>query len=124
MSRFRRSPSQLAAVRVRELIAAGHDIVKLTTGEPDFPTPDVAKEAAARVMRENAIGYTPVNGTLEMREAVQGAVPAGTEKLNLKAFEAGWSAFEEEYGSRHAGADTDGVAMPNAAEMDFHRGRA
>ena len=71
MRRFRRSPSQLAAVRVRELVAAGHDIVKLTTGEPDFPTPDVAKAAAARAMRENAIAYTPVNGTLEMREAVR-----------------------------------------------------
>ncbi len=71
MSRFQPSPSQLAAVRVRELIAEGRDIVKLTTGEPDFPTPDHAKEAAIRVMRDNAIAYTPVNGTLEMRQAAQ-----------------------------------------------------
>jgi aspartate aminotransferase len=71
MSRFRPSPSQLAAVRVRELVAEGRDIVKLTTGEPDFPTPEHAKEAAIRVMREDGIHYTPVNGTLEMREAVR-----------------------------------------------------
>ena len=71
MSRFRPSPSQLAAVRVRELLAEGRDIVKLTTGEPDFPTPEHAKEAAIRVMREDAIAYTPVNGTLEMRKAAQ-----------------------------------------------------
>jgi len=71
MSRFQPSPSQLAAVRVRELLAEGRDIVKLTTGEPDFPTPEHAKEAAIRVMREDAIGYTPVNGTLEMREAAR-----------------------------------------------------
>lgn len=71
MSRFRPSPSQLAAVRVRELIAQGRDIVKLTTGEPDFPTPEHAKEAAIAVMRENAIRYTPVNGIPEMRAAAQ-----------------------------------------------------
>jgi aspartate aminotransferase len=71
MSRFRPSPSQLAAVRVRELIAQGHDIVKLTTGEPDFPTPECAKAAAIACMDANEIHYTPVNGTLEMRTAVQ-----------------------------------------------------
>lgn len=71
MSRFQPSPSQLAAVRVRELVAEGHDIVKLTTGEPDFATPDVAKAAAIACMDANEIRYTPVNGTLEMREAVQ-----------------------------------------------------
>ena len=71
MSRFRPSPSQLAAVRVRELLAQGHDIVKLTTGEPDFPTPDIAKHAAIRVMEANAIRYTPVNGLPEMREAAR-----------------------------------------------------
>ena len=72
MSRFRPSPSQLAAVRVRELIAQGHDIVKLTTGEPDFPTPDNAKAAAIACMQANEIRYPPVNGTLEMRQAAQG----------------------------------------------------
>lgn len=71
MSRFRPSPSQLAAVRVRELIAQGREIVKLTTGEPDFPTPDIAKDAAIDCMRSNDIRYTPINGTEEMRRAVQ-----------------------------------------------------
>ncbi len=110
MSRFRRSPSQLAAVRVRELIAAGHDIVKLTTGEPDFPTPEHAKEAALRVMREDAIKYTPVNGTPEMREAVRAkflrdngldydpdqiAVGAGTKQVLFNALMATLSAGDE-----------------------------
>lgn len=71
MRRFRPSPSQLAAVRVRELIAAGRDIVKLTTGEPDFPTPEYAKQAALALMRADDIRYTPVNGTVELRQAVQ-----------------------------------------------------
>lgn len=71
LRRFRASPSQLAAVRVRELIAQGRDIVKLTTGEPDFPTPAVAVEAAIACIQNNEIRYTPVNGTLELRQAVQ-----------------------------------------------------
>jgi 2-oxoglutarate ferredoxin oxidoreductase subunit gamma len=33
------------------------------------------------------------------RDAVKGAVPAGTEELNLKAFDAGWAAFEADYGA-------------------------
>jgi aspartate aminotransferase len=110
MSRFRPSPSQLAAVRVRELIAAGHDIVKLTTGEPDFPTPAHAKEAAIRVMREDAIAYTPVNGTQAMREAAQAkfrrdngldfaldeiTVGAGTKQVLFNALMATVSAGDE-----------------------------
>ena len=71
MHRFKPSPSQLAAVRVRELQAAGRDIIKLTAGEPDFPTPPHAKAAAIEAMERDAIGYTPINGTLAMRQAVQ-----------------------------------------------------
>jgi len=71
MHRFRASPSQLAAVRVRELIAQGRDIVKLTTGEPDFPAPTIATEAAIACIRQNEIRYTPVNGTIDMRKAIQ-----------------------------------------------------
>ncbi len=33
-----------------------------------------------------------------IREAVKASVPAGTEELNLKAFDAGWAYFEKEYG--------------------------
>jgi Pyruvate/2-oxoacid:ferredoxin oxidoreductase gamma subunit len=35
-----------------------------------------------------------------MRQAVQDSVPAGTEELNLRAFDAGWEAFENEYGEQ------------------------
>ncbi len=71
MSRFKPSPSQIASARVRELQAEGRDIIKLTAGEPDFPTPDHAKAAAIEVMDRNEIHYTPINGTLPMREAAR-----------------------------------------------------
>jgi 2-oxoglutarate ferredoxin oxidoreductase subunit gamma len=37
-----------------------------------------------------------------MSDAVTHSVPAGTEELNLRAFNAGWDYFEKEYGSRPA----------------------
>jgi 2-oxoglutarate ferredoxin oxidoreductase subunit gamma len=43
----------------------------------------------------------------QMREAVEASVPRGTEELNLKAFDAGWAYFEEQYG---ADASGDAVA--------------
>ena len=71
MGRFKASPSQIASARVRDMVASGHDIVKLTAGEPDFPTPDNAKFAAIACMDANEIRYTPINGLPEMRQAVQ-----------------------------------------------------
>ncbi|MHC4817867.1 MAG: 2-oxoacid:acceptor oxidoreductase family protein, partial [Planctomycetota bacterium] len=35
-----------------------------------------------------------------MRAAVKASVPPGTEELNLRAFDAGWAAFESDYGKR------------------------
>ena len=46
-----------------------------------------------------ATGLSPREAT---REAVGASVPAGTEELNLRAFDAGWAAFEADYGSRPA----------------------
>ena len=71
MGRFKASPSQMASARVRDMVANGLDIVKLTAGEPDFPTPDNAKAAAIACMDANEIRYTPINGLPEMRQAVQ-----------------------------------------------------
>ena len=71
MGRFKASPSQMASARVRDMVANGLDIVKLTAGEPDFPTPDNAKAAAIACMEANEIRYTPINGLPEMRQAVQ-----------------------------------------------------
>ena len=71
MSRFKPSPSQIASARVRDLQAKGREIIKLTAGEPDFPAPDSAKQAVIELMERNEIQYTPVNGTLALRQAVQ-----------------------------------------------------
>jgi 2-oxoglutarate ferredoxin oxidoreductase subunit gamma len=36
----------------------------------------------------------------QMRRAVEAFVPAGTEELNLRAFDAGWAWYEEHYGGQ------------------------
>ena len=71
MSRFQPSPSQIATARVRDLQAKGHDIVKLTAGEPDFPTPRHVKQAVLDAMEMDNTRYTPINGTLALREAAR-----------------------------------------------------
>ncbi|MCP4648042.1 MAG: pyridoxal phosphate-dependent aminotransferase, partial [bacterium] len=50
--------------------AAGRDIVSLTAGQPDFPTPPAAMDAAARAMAEGKTLYTPSMGIRELRESV------------------------------------------------------
>ena len=70
LDRIQPSPSSMAGQRARELRASGRDIVSLTSGEPDFATPDNVVEAAMRAMREGKTKYTDVGGTPELREAV------------------------------------------------------
>jgi 2-oxoglutarate ferredoxin oxidoreductase subunit gamma len=46
----------------------------------------------------------------QFREAVEASVPTGTEELNLKAFDAGWTYFEEHYGADAASGDVVAAA--------------
>lgn len=57
-----------------ELKAQGVDVINLSVGEPDFPTPKHVKEAAKKAIDENFSFYTPVSGYLSLRKAI-------TEKL-------------------------------------------
>jgi aspartate/methionine/tyrosine aminotransferase len=55
--------------RARELERAGRDVVHLEIGEPDFPTPAHAAEAAFAAIRAGETGYCPAPGITELREA-------------------------------------------------------
>ena len=46
VSRVKLSPNAAAAARAAALAAEGRDIISLTTGEPDFDTPEAIKQAA------------------------------------------------------------------------------
>ncbi|MBW4023427.1 MAG: pyridoxal phosphate-dependent aminotransferase [Proteobacteria bacterium] len=59
------------STRAREMRAAGHDVISLAIGEPDFPTPLVAIEAADRAARDGLTKYPPVEGVPSLKEAVR-----------------------------------------------------
>ena len=58
------------AAKARELKAQGKDIISLSLGEPDFNTPDFIKEAAKKAIDENYSTYPPVDGYIDLKEAI------------------------------------------------------
>ena len=58
------------AAKTRELKAEGKDIIGLSLGEPDFNTPEFIKEAAIQAIRDNYSAYTPVDGYVELKQAI------------------------------------------------------
>lgn len=63
--------SQTAAMtdRASELRAKGRDIISLSVGEPDFPTPPHVIEASKHALDSGQTRYTPIAGTAALREA-------------------------------------------------------
>ena len=58
------------AAKARELKAAGKDIISLSLGEPDFNTPNFIKDAAIEAINQEYNSYTPVDGYVELKEAI------------------------------------------------------
>lgn len=58
------------AAKARELKQQGVDVIGLSLGEPDFNTPDFIKEAAIQAINDNYSSYTPVDGYLELKQAI------------------------------------------------------
>lgn len=56
--------------RVFELKEAGTPIINLSVGEPDFNTPDAAKEGAFEAIRANKTRYDKAPGLIELRQAI------------------------------------------------------
>src|SRR3546814_6149656 len=71
INRIKPSPSSMAGQRTRELRAAGRDIVGLTSGEPDFDTPENVTQAVIRAMSASKTKYTDVGGTPELKAAIR-----------------------------------------------------
>jgi len=58
------------AAKARELKSQGIDIISLSLGEPDFNTPDFIKEAAIQAIHDNYSSYSPVDGYLDLKQAI------------------------------------------------------
>lgn len=75
------------AAEAKRLSASGVDIISLSTGEPDFPTPDVVKQAAIEAIRNNFTYYTHSDGFPALREAVarkfesDNGIPTSAERV-------------------------------------------
>ena len=64
------SPTLAMAAKTRELKAQGKDIIGLSLGEPDFNIPEIIKQAAIEAINQNYSKYSPIDGFLELREAI------------------------------------------------------
>ena len=68
----RLSPSATLAMSQKssELQAQGIDVVNMSVGEPDFPTPQHIKAAAVKAIEENWTKYSPVPGYPDLKKAI------------------------------------------------------
>jgi aspartate aminotransferase len=60
------------AAKARELKGQGKDIISLSLGEPDFNTPEFIKDAAIQAVKDNYSSYSPVDGYLDLKQAICG----------------------------------------------------
>lgn len=72
LQRIQASATLAMTSRVFELKRQGIDVIGLGAGEPDFDTPDFVKEAAIEAIRAGKTKYTNVDGTPELKQAIQG----------------------------------------------------
>ena len=84
-----------------------HPVLK--EGQPAYGVPSTrTAESLGRGLVQNIVmlgffaAVTKLLSRDAVRDAVKASVPAGTEDLNLKAFDAGWNYYEEEFGGKKA----------------------
>ncbi len=70
LARVQPSATIAVSTKARELKAAGHDVIGLGAGEPDFDTPDNIKAAAIEAIRRGETKYTAVDGIAELKSAI------------------------------------------------------
>ncbi|AMO93175.1 degT/DnrJ/EryC1/StrS aminotransferase family protein [Collimonas fungivorans] len=70
LSRIKPSATIAITQKARELAAQGRNVIALSSGQPDFDTPDNIKQAAYDAIRRGETKYTAVAGITELREAI------------------------------------------------------
>ncbi|MCE2760804.1 MAG: pyridoxal phosphate-dependent aminotransferase [Acetobacteraceae bacterium] len=71
LNRVSISASVIMTIKARELAAQGIKVISLASGEPDFPSPPHAIEAAHQAALAGDTKYPPQDGTRRLKEAVQ-----------------------------------------------------
>ena len=67
---IKESPTIAVSDKARRLREAGHDVIGLGAGEPDFDTADFVLRAAKEAMDAGQTRYTAVDGTPAIKEAI------------------------------------------------------
>jgi 2-oxoglutarate ferredoxin oxidoreductase subunit gamma len=93
--------------------------VEIKEGQPTFGVASTRiAEGLGRAIVQNIVmlgffaAVTEIVPREAMREAVAHSVPDGTEELNLRAFDAGYDAFEKEYGKTATSKEEEAVLVP------------
>ncbi|GGM23069.1 aspartate aminotransferase [Paraliobacillus quinghaiensis] len=66
------TPSSTLAItaKAKALKDAGHNVIGLGAGEPDFNTPSYILDAATSAMQEGLTKYTPAGGIVDLKDAI------------------------------------------------------
>ncbi len=70
LSRVKPSPTIAVSTKAQELKAAGHDVIGLGAGEPDFDTPKNIQDAGIAAIRAGKTRYTAPDGIIELKQAI------------------------------------------------------
>src|ERR1700678_527044 len=70
LDRIIASPTLAIRMAAAKLRAEGKDILRVSSGEPDFDTPQHIKDAAIAAIQSGATKYTDTSGTPALRRAV------------------------------------------------------
>jgi aspartate aminotransferase len=70
LQRIRPSATVSITARAQRLREQGRDVIVLSVGEPDFPTPEHVKAAAVAALARNVTKYTPVDGSRPLKDAI------------------------------------------------------
>lgn len=94
----------------------------LKKNQPAFGVPSTRiAESLGRTIIQNIVmlgfftAVTKIVPKEAIRDAVKASVPRGTEELNLKAFDAGYNYYEEEYGGKKS-KESEGTVAAEANE--------
>jgi len=64
------SPTLKVTAKAKAMKAEGIDVIDLSVGEPDFPTPENVKSAGIKAIEENFTKYTQADGIPLLKEAI------------------------------------------------------
>ena len=70
LKRVKESPTMAITAKATQMRQMGRDVISLSAGEPDFPTPAHIKKAGIDAINNNFTTYTPVAGIPDLLSAI------------------------------------------------------